>query len=139
MACDDEEAAMLDQEKLVAFVPSRDPKEAKSFFIDVLGLRFISEDPFAVMFDSSGIAVRLVDVSSVKDFKPAAFTVLGWSVKDIQQTVRGLQERGVTFERYPGMTQDDLGVWVAPSGAKVAWFKDPDGNILSVTETFADT
>jgi catechol 2,3-dioxygenase-like lactoylglutathione lyase family enzyme len=125
---------MLNEDKLVAFVPSRDPKKAKSFFIDVLGMRFISEDPFAVIFDSNGIAVRLVDVSSVKDFKPAAFTILGWSVKDIKQTVRGLQERGVTFERYPGMKQDDLGIWVTPSGAKIAWFKDPDGNILSVGE-----
>ena len=125
---------MLDQAKLVAFIPSRDPKKAKSFFIDVLGLRLVSEDAFAVIFDSSGIAVRLVDVSSVKDFKPAAFTILGWSVEDIQQTVRGLQERGVPFERYPGMTQDDVGVWVAPSGAKVAWFKDPDGNTLSLSE-----
>ena len=123
---------MLDQKKLVAFVPSRDPKKAKSFFIDVLGLRFVSEDSFAVVFDSAGIAVRLVDVSSVKNFRPAPFTILGWSVDDIQHTVRGLQERGVTFERYPGMAQDDLGVWTAPSGAKVAWFKDPDGNILSV-------
>jgi len=123
---------MLDQEKLVAFVPSRDPKTAKSFFIDVLGLHFISEDQFAVMFDANGITIRLVDVSSVTDFKPAAFTILGWSVKDIKETVRGLQERGITFERYPGMTQDDLGIWVTPSGAKVAWFKDPDGNTLSV-------
>src|SRR5262245_57877419 len=125
---------MLDQETLVAFVPSRDPKKAKSFFIDVLGLRFISEDPSAVLLDSNGIAVRLVDVSSVKDFKPPAFTILGWNVKDIEQTVRGLQERGLTFERFSGMTQDALGIWVTPSGAKVAWFKDPDGNTLSVSE-----
>ena len=123
---------MLDQKKLVAFIPSRDPKKAKSFFVDVLGLRFVSEDSFAVVFDSGGIAVRLVDVSSVKNFRPATFTILGWNVDDIQQTVRGLRERGVTFERYPGMAQDDLGVWTAPSGAKVAWFKDPDGNVLSV-------
>ena len=123
---------MLAQKKLVAFVPSRDPKKATSFFVDALGLRLVSEDSFAVVFDSGGITVRLVDVSSVKDFRPAAFTILGWSVDDIQQTVRGLRDRGVTFERYPGMAQDDLGVWTAPSGAKVAWFKDPDGNILSV-------
>jgi catechol 2,3-dioxygenase-like lactoylglutathione lyase family enzyme len=124
---------MLDQKKLVAFIPSRDPKKAKSFFVDVLGLRLVSEDSFAVVVDSGGIAIRLVDVSSVKGFKPAAFTILGWSVDDIQQTVRGLRERGVTFERYPGMALDDLGVWTAPSGAKVAWFKDPDGNVLSVS------
>lgn len=123
---------MLDQEKLVAFIPSRDPKTARSFFTDIVGLRFISEDPFAVIFDANGVTVRLVDVSMVKDFKPAPFTILGWSVKDIEQTVRGLQERGVTFERFPGMKQDDLGIWATPSGAKVAWFKDSDGNILSV-------
>lgn len=127
-------AAMLDQARLVAFIPSRDPKNAKSFFTDILGLRLVSEDPFAVTFDANGIGVRLVDVSNVKDFKPAPFTILGWSVGDIRRTVRGLRERGVTFERYAGMTQDDLGVWIAPSGAKVAWFKDPDGNTLSVSE-----
>ena len=124
---------MLDQKKLVAFVPSRDPKKSKSFFVEVLGLRLVSEDSFAVVFDSDGIAVRLVDVSSVKNFRPATFTILGWNVDDIQQTVRGLRERGVTFERYPGMAQDDLGVWTSPSGAKVAWFKDRDGNVLSVS------
>src|SRR5215831_12279018 len=118
---------MLDQKKLVAFIPSRDPKKAKSFFVDVLGLRFVSEDSFAVVFDSGGIAVRLVDVSSVKNFRPATFTILGWNVDDIQQTVRGLRERGVTFERYPGMAQDDLGVWTAPSGAKVFGSRIPTG------------
>ena len=123
---------MLDQATLVAFVPSRDPKKAKSFFIDVLGLRFVSEDPFAVVLESNGIVVRLANVSNVTDFKPFPFTILGWNVNDIHKTVRGLQERGVPFMRYPGMTQDDVGVWVAPSGAKVAWFKDPDGNTLSV-------
>lgn len=125
---------MLGHDKLVAFVPSRDPKKAKSFFIDTLGLRFVSEDPFAVVVDANGIAVRLVDISSVPDFKPSPITILGWGVQDIRQTVRGLQERGVVFERYPGMTQDDLGVWASPSGASVAWFKDPDGNTLSVTQ-----
>jgi len=124
---------MLDQKKLVAFIPSRDPKTAKSFFVDVLRLRLVSEDLCTGLVISGGIAIRLVDVSSVKGFKPAAFTILGWSVDDIQQTVRGLRERGVTFERYPGMALDDLGVWTAPSGAKVAWFKDPDGNVLSVS------
>jgi len=125
---------MLDQKKLVAFIPSGDPKKAKSFFVDVLGLRLVSEDSFAVVLDSGGIAVRLVDVSSVKNFRPATFTILGWNVDDIQHTVRGLRERGATFERYPGMSQDDLGVWTSPSDAKVAWFKDPDGNVLSVSE-----
>src|SRR5262245_45177227 len=88
-----EEAAMLDQETLVAFIPSRDPKKAKPFFIDVLGLRFVSEDPFAVVLESNGIVVRLANVSNVKDFKPFPFTILGWNVEDIEKTVRGLQER----------------------------------------------
>lgn len=126
---------MLGRDTLVAFVPSRDPKKAKSFFVDTLALRFVSEDPFAVVLDANGIAVRLVDISRVADFKPAPITILGWSVPDIRQTVRGLQERGVVFERYPGLTQDDLGIWASPSGARVAWFKDPDGNTLSVTQS----
>ena len=78
--------------------------------------------------------VRVVDVSTVPGFEPATFTILGWSVGDIGKTVEGLGKKGVKFERYPGMQQDQKGVWTSPSGAKVAWFKDPDGNVLSVTE-----
>lgn len=119
---------------LVAFVPTTNPKQARSFYEGVLNLRFVSEDPFALVFDSNGVAIRIANVSSVKGFHAASYTVLGWEVPDIASAVSDLSARGVTFERYPGMTQDGAGVWSSPSGARVAWFKDPDGNVLSLTQ-----
>jgi len=125
---------MLGSASIVAFVPSRSPRKTRSFYKETLGLTFVSEDQFADVFDAKGVMVRVVDVSSVEGFKPAPFTILGWSVNDIKKTVKGLVKKGIKFERYPGMDQDKLGVWTAPGGARVAWFKDPDGNVLSVTE-----
>ena len=83
------------------------------------------------MFDANGIMLRVVRVAEVS---PLERTVLGWQVADIQITVRQLAERGVRFERYTFMTQDDIGIWTAPDGSRVAWFKDPDGNLLSLTQ-----
>jgi catechol 2,3-dioxygenase-like lactoylglutathione lyase family enzyme len=125
---------MLGSSSVVAFVPSRDPAKARAFYEGVLGLRFVSEDPFAVVLDANGVPIRIANVSSVRDFKPFPFTILGWQVTDIQKSVKTLQKKGVTFQRYDGMTQDALGVWTSPSGAKVAWFTDPDGNVVSLTE-----
>lgn len=125
---------MLGTMDIVAFVPTRNKDKARPFYENTLGLRFMSDDQFALVFDAHGRMVRVVDVSSVAGFEPAPFTILGWAVGDIRKILRGLQAKGVNFERYPGMEQDKLGVWNSPSGAKVAWFKDPDGNVLSVTE-----
>ena len=125
---------MLGSSAVVAFVPSRSPKKARSFYEHTLGLEFISDDQFAHVFDANSVMVRVVDVSNVDGFKPAPFTILGWRVDDIGKTVKGLQKKGVKFERYPGMDQDQLGIWSSPSGAKIAWFKDPDGNVLSIGE-----
>lgn len=125
---------MLGSSAVVAFVPSRSPKKARSFYEHTLGLEFISDDQFAHVFDANSVMVRVVDVSNVDGFKPAPFTILGWRVDDIGKTVKELQKKGVKFERYPGMDQDQLGIWSSPSGAKIAWFKDPDGNVLSVGE-----
>jgi catechol 2,3-dioxygenase-like lactoylglutathione lyase family enzyme len=125
---------MLGSMDIVAFVPTRNRQKARPYYEKTLGLSFLSDDQFALVFDANGVMVRVVDVSSVPDFEPAPFTILGWSVGDIGKTVEGLGKKGVKFERYPGMQQDQKGVWTSPSGAKVAWFKDPDGNVLSVTE-----
>jgi catechol 2,3-dioxygenase-like lactoylglutathione lyase family enzyme len=119
---------------IVAFVPSKDPTKAREFYEGTLGLRFVSEDLFAVVFDANGVMVRIANVSSVKDFKPAPFTILGWLVEDIAKAVNALNKKGVQFERFAWMEQDRLGVWSSPSGAKIAWFKDPEGNVLSVTQ-----
>jgi catechol 2,3-dioxygenase-like lactoylglutathione lyase family enzyme len=122
---------VLESAKIVAFVGTRQPERAKSFYRDTLGLKLVSEDPFAIVFNANGTMLR---VSIVPELTPAKFTVLGWQVADIGAAARSLQSAGVALERFPGMQQDELGVWISPNGAKVAWFKDPDGNILSITE-----
>lgn len=125
---------MLGSADLIAFVPTRDPARSRAFYEQTLGLRFISQDAFAVVFTANGVTLRIADVSTVQGHRPSPFTILGWHVADVESTVMELGARGVTFERYAGMGQDRIGIWDAPSGARVAWFKDPDGNILSVTQ-----
>jgi catechol 2,3-dioxygenase-like lactoylglutathione lyase family enzyme len=115
----------------MAFVATRDAARARTFYRDTLGLRFVSEDGFAVVFDAQGIVLR---VSIVPDLTPAKHTVLGWEVPDIAAEVGLLEKAGVRFEPYGLPGQDERGIWTSPSGAKVAWFKDPDGNILSLTQ-----
>jgi catechol 2,3-dioxygenase-like lactoylglutathione lyase family enzyme len=122
---------MLGAINIVAFVPTRDSEKARSFYEGVLGLRFVKDDGFALVLDANGIMVR---VAKVPEFKPAAFTILGWQVTGIEKVVTALQEKGVHFEIFGFLEQDKLGIWTAPSGDKVAWFKDPDGNVLSVSE-----
>jgi len=128
---------MLSSAKLVAFVPTTDGEKAKTFYVDVLGLRFVSDDQFALVLDANGTTVR---VSKVPGFIPHKFTVLGWEVADIEKVVVELREKGVNFENYGLPAQDERGIWQAPvvdnatAGAQVAWFKDPDGNVLSVTQ-----
>ena len=122
---------MLGSMKIVAFVPIKDSEKARSFYEGVVGLRFVKDDGFALVFDANGIMVR---AAQMKDFTPAQFTVLGWQVYEIENVVRALQKKGVHFEIFGFFEQDELGIWTAPTGDKVAWFKDPDGNILSVSE-----
>jgi catechol 2,3-dioxygenase-like lactoylglutathione lyase family enzyme len=122
---------MLDSLDIVAFVATKDSAKARAFYEGVLGLRFVKDDGFALVLDANGIMVR---ISKAPDFKPAPFTILGWKVSGIEKVVSGLQEKGVQFERFSFFQQDKLGIWTAPTGDKVAWFKDPDGNILSVSE-----
>ncbi len=125
---------MLENASLIAFVPTRDPQQSRRFYEHILGLEFVSEDPFAVLFRSHGVMLRLANVSTVESFRPAPYTILGWCVDSAESTVRELGKKGVDFERFPGMQQSPLGIWRSPTGAQVAWFKDPDGNILSITE-----
>ncbi len=122
---------MLRTNKVIGFVPTKDAERARRFFADVLGLQFVADDQFALVFDANGTMLRVV---RVKDFTPFPFTLLGWEVSKIEDVVSGLEKKGVVFERYGWFEQDKLGIWTAPGGAKVAWFKDPDGNLLSVSE-----
>jgi len=121
---------MLGSIDIVAFVPTKDAAKARAFYEGVLGLRFVKDDGFALVLDANGIKVRVAKAQ----FTPAPFTILGWKVADIGKMVAGLQEKGVRFERFGFFEQDELGIWTAPSGDKVAWFKDPDGNVLSVSQ-----
>ena len=122
---------MLANAKLKAFVPTVKPNEARIFYGNVLGFKPLSEDDYALEFDAGGTLLR---VSIVPELQPHAFTILGWNVGDIAATIRHLNAKGVYCEKYDLMDQDPLGVWNSPAGSKVAWFKDPDGNVLSLTQ-----
>src|SRR5277367_7058402 len=117
---------MLSSEKLVAFVSTTNADHARAFYRDRLGLRLVSEDGFALVFDSGGAPLR---ISIAKEVKAAPYTVLGWDVKDLRATVTNLKSAGVVCEIFGFFKQDDLGIWTAPNGDQVAWFKDPDGNL----------
>lgn len=117
----------------VAFVLTRDRALTKPFYADTLGLRFISENPFAAVFDlGGGVELRL---TTLQGHKPSPHTVLGWEVPDIKETMAALKARGVTFNVYEGFGQEPDGVWTAPDGSvKLAWFDDPEGNNLSIAQ-----
>jgi catechol 2,3-dioxygenase-like lactoylglutathione lyase family enzyme len=123
--------ASLGSQKLMAFVATRDPARARSFYRDTLGLRLLSEDRFALVFDANGTMLR---VTTVHELALAKYTVLGWEVSDIAAAARDLENAGVELEHYGFKEQDERGIWTAPDGTRVAWFKDPDGNILSLTQ-----
>jgi len=122
---------MLRSQKLMAFIATRDPARAKAFYGGTLGLQLLSEDPFALVFDANGTMLR---VTPVRELILAPYTVLGWDVEDIEAAVKELTAAGVSFERYGSFPQDEAGIWTAPGGTRVAWFKDPDGNTLSVSQ-----
>ena len=122
---------MLENSKLVAFVATSNPEQSRKFYEETLGLSLISDDPFAIVFAVQGTMLR---VQKVEEHTPVNYAVLGWDVGNIQAEVAGLTDKGATFMRYKGLEQDENGIWHAPSGAKIAWFKDPDGNTLSLTQ-----
>jgi catechol 2,3-dioxygenase-like lactoylglutathione lyase family enzyme len=121
----------MTKSKIICFVATRNPAAAREFYENALGLKLVSDDPFAMVFDADGVMLR---VQKVHELTPVKHTVLGWDVPDISARIQELTREGVRFERYPGLPQDELGAWSTPSGAKVAWFKDPDGNTLSLTQ-----
>lgn len=125
--------SILSGSEVIAFAPTTNPDKARAFYEGVLGLRLVAdEQPFALVFDANGIMLR---VTTVHDLNPQQFTILGWRVADIESAIDRLAAAGVEFLRFPGMNDGDPhGIWNSPSGARIAWFKDPDGNVLSVTE-----
>jgi catechol 2,3-dioxygenase-like lactoylglutathione lyase family enzyme len=122
---------MLEQARVIAFAATSSPERARSFYHQTLGLSLVAEDGFAIVFDANGVMLR---VQKVQGHAPPPYTVLGWEVADIHAAMRELSGRGVAFARFEGMEQDEAGAWTSPAGARIAWFRDPDGNTLSLTQ-----
>ena len=116
---------------LIAFAAITDTENAKRFYADVLGLQLVADEPWALVLDAAGTMLRL---QKVQEVIPPQGTVLGWRVSDIRSDMKTLESRGVSFNRYEGLPQDTAGVWTTPDGAQIAWFNDPDGNTLSLTQ-----
>jgi catechol 2,3-dioxygenase-like lactoylglutathione lyase family enzyme len=122
---------MLSSSELICFAATKNPEAAKSFYVNTLDLMLIEDSPFALVFDANGTTLR---IQKVHEHTPAKHTALGWRVADIRSEMGQLIRKGVHFERYEGLHQDEFGIWKSPSGALVAWFLDPDGNGLSLTQ-----
>ena len=118
-------------ERVVTFLLTKNPEAAVAFYRDTLGLDFQRDDGFALVFDMNGVMLR---ISKVPEFTPVQNPALGWECRDIRGTITSLQQKGVAFERYPNMGQDESGIATFPNGDKVAWFRDPDGNLLSLSQ-----
>jgi catechol 2,3-dioxygenase-like lactoylglutathione lyase family enzyme len=124
--------SLLESASIMAFSATTDAERAKVFYRDQLGLKLVSEEQYALVFDAGGTMLR---VQRVKEVREAQYTTLGWNVPDIAAMVEQLAKAGVKFEQYGLPGQDEKGIWTPPGSAtKVAWFKDPDGNILSLTQ-----
>jgi catechol 2,3-dioxygenase-like lactoylglutathione lyase family enzyme len=118
-------------DRVVTFLLTKKPDACIPFYRDLLGFKFLRDDGFALVFDLHGTMLR---IGRVAEFTAAQNTVLGWEVEDVNAAVTELTRKGVEFERYPRMGQDENGVATFPTGDKVAWFKDPDGNVLSLSQ-----
>lgn len=121
---------MLQDAQFVGFIPVRDLAVARKFFVETLGLSFLYEDEYALTVDANGTTIR---INQVSDLRTQPFTVAGWSVDDVAATVDQMTAAGVTFKRFEGLAQDDRGIWHTPNGDLVAWFTDPDDNVLSIS------
>lgn len=122
---------MLNEATPILFVGARDLERARAFYAGTLGLPLMHEDTFALVFDAGGTPLR---VTRAPAFEPLPFTVAGWEVDDVAASLRGLRDAGVVFERFESLDQDDDGIWTAPDGIRVAWFRDPSGNVLSISD-----
>jgi catechol 2,3-dioxygenase-like lactoylglutathione lyase family enzyme len=126
-----EEAGMLDKSKMVGFVPTKDYEVAREFYVGKLGFTFVSLDQFALVVRAGEQKIR---ISRMPNFSPLQGTILGWEVEKIEEVARWLGQREVATEKYPFAQDKELGIWTAPGGDRVAWFKDPDGNVLGISQ-----
>jgi len=121
---------MLAGHRIVGFAPTGNYARARQFYEGTLGLEVVSQDEFALVLRAGGNMIR---IAKTPDFVPQPFTVLGWESPHMEEDVGELRRRGVVFERYPFLEQEESGIWKSPGGTRVAWFKDPDGNLLSLS------
>jgi catechol 2,3-dioxygenase-like lactoylglutathione lyase family enzyme len=122
---------MLAASKLIGFVPTKDSRRSREFYEEKLGFQFVGDDEFALVMRAGESMIRIAKAGT---FTPAPYTVMGWEVADIETMVKWLDGRGIAFEKYPFVQDRELGIWTTPNGDKVAWFKDPDGNVLSLSQ-----
>jgi predicted enzyme related to lactoylglutathione lyase len=122
---------MFENASMMGFVPTTDRARARAFYVDVLKLHFISDDQFALVVKSAESVIR---IATVGKFTPAQHTILGWEVPDILAAAKQLTDAGITFLRFSFFEQDPIGIWTAPGGSRVAWFHDPDSNVLSISQ-----
>ncbi len=122
---------MLGSAPFIGFIPVRDLAGARTFYEGTLGLVVEEDSPFALVIDAGGTMLRL---TAVPELSPQPFTVAGWKVADIEDSVSRLESAGVDMLRYESVEQDDQGIWTTPNGDRVAWFNDPDQNVLSLTQ-----
>jgi catechol 2,3-dioxygenase-like lactoylglutathione lyase family enzyme len=131
IAAAEEAPKMLASGKMIGFVLTNDYDQARAFYEGKLGFDFVSVDQFALVMKAGAHHIR---IAKVPEFTPFRSTVLGWEVADIAAVAAWLRERGVALEAYPFVQDKERGIWTAPTGDKVAWFKDPDGNVLSISQ-----
>jgi catechol 2,3-dioxygenase-like lactoylglutathione lyase family enzyme len=122
---------MMNGSKLVAFAATARPDEARTFYSQILGFPILDDTQFALVLDANGTTLR---VQKVEKVSPPPYTALGWAVDNIASAITQIRKHGVAFENFEGLEQDSLGIWTAPGGTSVAWFRDPDGNLLSLTQ-----
>ena len=118
-------------DSVVTFLTTQNPDAALKFYRDTMGFMFLGDDGFALVFDMNGVMLR---IGKASQFTPAPNTVLGWETKDISSAMAALVRKGISFEHYPNLGLDEQGICTFPGGDKVAWFKDPDGNVLSISQ-----
>ena len=126
---------MLASGKMVGFIPTKDYDKARAFYEGKLGFEFVSLDQYALVMNAGG---RMIRIAKVPNFTPLQGTILGWQVENIQSVAAWLRDRGVPLEKYPFVQDRELGIWTTPNGDRVAWFKDPDGNILSISQHLSE-
>ena len=126
---------MLASGKMVGFIPTKDYAKARAFYEGKLGFEFVSLDQYALVMNAGGLMIR---IAKVPNFTPLQGTILGWQVENIQSVATWLRDRGVPLEKYPFVQDRELGIWTTPNGDRVAWFKDPDGNILSISQHLSE-